>query len=68
MKNVINKIKEEISFEKVLTIAIKTPGVKINRSTFLHKELLKYCSEETIQKAIDGNPAKAGISKDIINN
>ena len=33
----------------------------------LRKELIKYCPEEVIQEAIKYNPARAGISKKIIN-
>ncbi len=65
--DIVQNIKSELTFEKVLMTAIKMPGVKINREKFLHKELIKYCSEDVIYEAIDSNPAKAGISKDVIN-
>lgn len=64
---IVEKVKQELTFEKVLMTVMKTPGVKIKRDVFLHKELIKYCPEEVIQEAIRSNPAKAGISKDIIN-
>ena len=64
---IVNRIKEEITFENVLMAAMKTPGVKINRAKFLRKELIRYCKEAQVEEAIKGNPAKAGISKDIIN-
>lgn len=67
MADIVQKIKEELTLEKVLTAAMKTPGVRIRRDVFLRKELLKYCSEETINTAIKFNPAKAGVSKKIIN-
>ena len=67
MADIVKKIKEDLTLEKVLSLALKTPGVKINRAAFLRKELIKYCSEETIEEAIRFNPAKAGISKEIIN-
>lgn len=67
MSALIEKIKEELTFEKVLSTAMKTPGVKIYRDNFLWKELLKYYSEEQVRLAIRYNPAKAGISKEIIN-
>ena len=67
MADIVKKIKEDLTLEKVLSLALKTPGVKVNRATFLRKELIKYCSEETIEDAIRFNPAKAGISKEIIN-
>lgn len=67
MNGMIEKVKEELTFENVLMTAIRTPGVKINRAKFLKKELMKCCSEEVIEEAIKSNPAKAGISKDVIN-
>lgn len=65
--NIINKAKEELSLENILMLAIRTPGVKIKRDAFLRKELRRYCREDVIEEAIKGNPAKAGISKDLIN-
>lgn len=65
--NIVNKVKEELSLENVLMLAIKTPGVKIKRDVFLKKELRKYCREDAIEEAIKYNPAKAGISKNLIN-
>lgn len=67
MADLVRKVKDDLSLEKVLSVAIKTPGVKINREAFLQKELMKYCPEEVIKEAIKYNPAKAGISKEIIN-
>ena len=67
MPDLIAKIKEELTFEKVLYAAMRTPGVKIKRDAFLRKELIKYCPEDVIREAIRYNPAKAGISKKIIN-
>ena len=67
MANVIQTIKNELTFENVLMTAMRTPGIKINRTKFLKKELVKYCEESVIEEAIENNPAKAGISKQIIN-
>lgn len=64
--NVIEKIKEELTFEKVLNAALKTPGVRIDRKKFLEKELKKYYSLDVVAKAISTNPANAGISKELI--
>ncbi len=58
---------KRLNFENILALALKAPGVKINRSKFLNKELIKYYPENIVQIAIDSNPAKAGISRDIIN-
>ena len=49
------------NFEMVLRSASELPFVKINRSTFLRKELSRYFDEETIDKAIETTPAQAGI-------
>ena len=57
-----------ISTEKVVALAIKTPGVKIDRDTFLKNELNKYYSKDIIDKATLYNPASAGIPKERINN
>lgn len=67
MTNIVNAVKNELTFDKVLMNAMKTPGVKINRASFLKKELIRYCSEEQIEEAINSNPAKAGIPKSLIN-
>lgn len=56
MADLVKKIKEELTLEKVLTMAMKTPGVKIRREVFLRKELLKYCPEDTIALAIYHSP------------
>jgi hypothetical protein len=67
MDKLVGTVKNELTFENVLTTAMKTPGVKINRSQFLRKELIKYCPESQIIQAIKYNPAKAGISREMIN-
>ena len=48
-------------FEMVLRSASELPLVKIDRSTFLRKELSKYFDEETVGKAVETTPAQAGI-------
>lgn len=67
MADIIQTVKEELTFENVLMAAVRTPGVKINREKFLRKELIKYCQESVIDEAIKSNPAKAGIPKEVIN-
>lgn len=71
----VDKIKNEIearltengiTVENAITLALKVPGVKINREKFLRKELFGYFSDETIKKAIAYNPGYAGISKEFI--
>ena len=59
--------KDGLSLETLLPVAIKTPGVKINRAKFLGKELKQYCRREIIDEAIRTNPARAGIPRKVIN-
>ena len=67
MADVLQTIKNELTLEKILAAAIKTPGVKIRRDVFLRKELIKYYPEEIVENAIAFNPARAGIDKNRIN-
>ena len=53
-------------FQMVLKSATGLPGVKIDRDTYLRKELSKYYPDEKVNWAIDLNPAQAGISVDEI--
>jgi hypothetical protein len=50
----------------IILMALKVPGVKVRRADFLKKELYKYCTPETIEKAIETTPAQAYIDSDII--
>lgn len=56
-----------IQAEDIIMHAVKLPIVRVNRTKFLRKELVKYYSEETVQLAIDNNPAYAGIERNRIN-
>lgn len=67
MADIIPAPKGELSFERILATAMRAPGVKINRAKFLKKELMKYYAENTVEEAIRRNPAKAGVSKEIVN-
>lgn len=53
--------------EVALKQIMKVPGIKINRDSFLKKELIKYYPENTVHKAIEKNPAYAGIEREKIN-
>ena len=57
----------KVDIEDIIILGLKTPGVCINRSEFLSKELEKICSQEIIQKAIATTPSTAGIPIDNIN-
>ena len=50
----------------LILIALKVPGVKINRETFLRKEFARHCTDETIEKAIASTPIEAGIDADLV--
>lgn len=52
-------------WNKVLTAALSVPGVKVNRSNFLSKELKNYCDDEKLKLAIDSMPLDV-VSMDII--
>lgn len=52
---------EKFSIEKIIDYALKIPGVRINREDFLRKELSKFFCKDTVEKAIQTNPAQAGI-------
>lgn len=49
-------------FKMALHSAIEFPGIRINREIFLRKELSKYFDEDVVKKAIETNPAQAGLS------
>jgi len=50
-----------IGIEDIIVLAIKTPGVYINRAKFLQNELFKNHPQDVIEKAIRTTPALAGI-------
>jgi hypothetical protein len=50
----------------VLKSALAIPGVKVDRKSFLIKELYPYCDKDIIDKAIETTPAKAGVSKSTV--
>ena len=58
---------ETIKFETMLVEATKLPMVKINRESFLRKELQDRYTKEIVEKAIQYNPAYAGICTEDIN-
>ena len=77
-KNVFEKVKNtiikamdnngngKIDIEDIIVLALKTPGVHVNRAAFLQKELFKNHPQDVIAKAIETTPANAGISCDEI--
>ena len=57
----------KIEFETVLVESAKLPMVKIDRELFLRRELKGRFSKQIVDKAVEYNPAYAGISVDDIN-
>jgi len=57
----------EIDIEDIVIKGFKIPGIRINREYFLKKELVKICSNETIDIAVKYNPMTANISLQDIN-
>lgn len=53
-------------FYATIKTALNTPGVRIQRSDFLKKQLSKHLPEDIVKKAILKNPASAGIPKEKI--
>ncbi len=56
-----------VDIADIIALAIKVPGVHINRASFLKKELLKNHEQSVIDDAIVRTPALAGIPSDEIN-
>lgn len=53
-------------FSQALEAAVRLPGVRINRATYLRSALKRHCTDEQIEQAIVESPAAAGISFEII--
>lgn len=51
-----------VDIEDIIILGMKTPGIKVKREDFLKKELSKNYSDDVVNKAIEKNPASAGIS------
>ncbi len=70
MKAVTNRLDVngdgQIGIDDIIMLAVKTPGVHINRDKFLQRELYKNHPQEVIDKAIQTTPASAGIPADEI--
>lgn len=62
---VVDKI-PNVSVNDALRAAIRVPGVNINRTDFLERELRTKFPKEVVEKAISTNPAQAGVTKEDI--
>lgn len=56
----------QLTIEDIIIVALKVPGIKINREEFLKKELENNCTTEEIYKAITTTPIQANISSETI--
>ena len=56
----------QIDIEDIIILGLKVPGIRINRSEFLQKELYKNHTQEIIDDAIAYTPAHAQISAEEI--
>lgn len=57
----------KVDIEDIIILGLKTPGISVDRSEFLSKELMKNHPKEVINKAIATTPANAGIPAEDIN-
>ena len=56
----------EIGIDDVIIMGLKVPGIKIDRETFLRKELFKRFPQEVIDDAVAYNPLHAKIPQEDI--
>jgi hypothetical protein len=56
----------EIDIEDVIVMGLKVPGIRIDRSAFLQKELQMKCTQEQVDDAIAHNPLHAKIPLEVI--
>ena len=54
----------QIDSVDIILLALKVPGVKIDRAKFLQKELFKNHPQDVIDRAIETTPAQAGIESE----
>lgn len=51
----------QVTIEDVIIMALKIPGIKINREEFLKKEFSRYYSDEIVRNIVEKNPLYANI-------
>lgn len=61
------KTEKTAKFVPLLRAVLRIPGVAVDREEFLRRELGESCPRETVDEAVAFNPAKAGVSKELIN-
>lgn len=67
-KDVVSEKIQEINVEDIITQAMKLPGARVDRTTYLTKQLKKFYPEYLVSEAIRTSPAKAGITKEGVEN
>lgn len=60
-KNLENEVVSEVALEKIITTAVKVPGVKVDRNKFL-TEVFSHV-EVDLQNVIDNGPISAGVDE-----
>lgn len=58
--------KATIDFPSALSTALRIPGVRIHRDTYLLKSLRRHCPAEQVALAIETSPAAAGVPLDVL--
>ena len=56
----------ELDIADIIALAVQVPGIHVNRTAFLQKELFKNHTQDVIDAAISTTPALAGISSEEI--
>ena len=56
----------KVDIEDIIIQGLKVPGIRIDRTRFLRKELKSKYKKDIVDKAIATNPASAGITVDVI--
>lgn len=54
------------AFTNALALAARVPGIRIDRESFLRKELKRHCSKDQLLIAIEQTPSVAGISRRVL--
>ena len=70
-KAVLNKLDQDgngqVDTVDIILMALKVPGVKVDRTQFLKKEFFKNHPQEVIDAITETTPAQAGISAEEVN-
>lgn len=56
----------ESLWRRIMGAAMKIPGAKVDRASYLRAQLTNHCREEEVREAVQSRPAAAGISPELI--